>query len=175
MIDPFCGEIQMVAFNFAPKDWAECNGAQIQTTQNPALYSLLGSQFGGNAQTYFMLPDLRGRTPIGPDPGSGIIQGTMGGVENAPVSTAMMGAHTHQANISQQDADTDSVGTTDGARAFGRNAQSALYTNAKNLVPLKDETVTSFGSGTAPAHNNIQPTQVIKYVIALKGLYPQRD
>ncbi len=172
---PFLGEIQMVAFHFAPKYWAQCNGAQMQTRQNQALYSLLALQFGGDGVNTFNLPDLRGRTPIGPDQQLGIKQGDMAGVENAGVTVSQMGEHTHQACISENNADTSTIGDADHVRALGSNTASPIYVAATKAVSLNTATISSFGTGSAPTHNNIQPSLVLKYVIATNGIYPTRQ
>ena len=176
MSEFFIGQVMMAGFNFAPKFWALCNGQLLPINQNQALFSLLGTQYGGNGTTNFALPDLRSRTPIGyassVDPSwqpPSVQIGQTGGVENVTLLSTNLPAHTHAANAS-----------TDAGTA--RNPRSALYAGSSaqiygpstgSLVPLNPQTVAPAG-GNQP-HPNLQPYTTINFCIALSGIFPSRN
>lgn len=181
MADPFISEIRPFAFDFAPKNWAFCNGGVIAITQNGALYALLGTQFGGNGTSDFKLPDLRGRTPIG----SGVLStenrpfyaGTSVGVEEVTISLAEMASHTHAVQATATIA-ADSPAFTD--RIFseskdrnGTSAEPFVYGSSLNLTELAQDIVSISGSGSP--HTNIQPLLVLNFCIALEGTFPARN
>ena len=179
-MEPFLGQVVQMGFDWAPQDHAKCDGATIEITQNPGLYSLIGIQFGGTT-TNFKLPDLRGRTPIGSSPTSSYLQGTMLGAETVTLTAATMPVHTHPMVVAEIDGDyplpADITDPTKGkifADAVLSNDQSPafVYGPATNLISLNPASSTTVGGGQA--HYNLQPSQVICYVIALSGLYPQR-
>ena len=169
MADPFIGEIKMVGFNFAPRNWAFCDGAQIAIAQNQTLYSLLGTIYGGDGRTNFALPDLRGRVPV--HPGAGIAQGQAGGSESVTLDANTMPQHTHPVQASSDNADQRDP--TDGILAATVEDNREIYGSATGLVDMNAAAVTPTGGGQA--HNNIQPIQVVNFVIALQGLYPSRN
>lgn len=176
MSEFFIGQIMMAGFNFAPKFWALANGQLLPINQNQALFSLLGTQFGGNGTTNFALPDLRSRTPIGyassVDPSwqpPAVQIGQSAGVENVTLLSTNLPSHSHQLNA------TSSNGTT-------RNPNNAIYANSSvslfsgssgPAVPLNQATVSPSG-GNQP-HPNLQPYSVINFCIALSGIYPSRN
>lgn len=165
MSTPFLGEIKMVAFNFAPKGWALCNGQLLPINQNQALFSILGTTYGGNGQTTFALPDLRGRSPV--HPGSQVILGQVGGEENHTLTIAEMPAHTHQA---AGDANSATVASPTG------NVWAASDNNPFSSAP--DTTMNPASVGTAGGsqpHPNQQPYLVVNFVIALQGIFPSRN
>lgn len=179
MSDYFMGQVMMTGFAFAQRNFAQCNGAFLSVSQNSALFSLLGTVYGGDGQVTFCLPDLRGRTPIGggfssasgdwkPQPTA---LGAIGGVESVTLMPDQNGSHTHAF------AGTEAVsGSTflEGNELLGQVTNAAtLYGAPKNLVPLGGGPSTSAGSG-AP-HANMQPFTVINFNIALSGIYPQRS
>jgi microcystin-dependent protein len=166
MSDPFLGEVKIMSFNFAPKGWALCNGQLLPINQNQALFSLLGTTYGGNGQTTFALPDLRGRVPI--HMGNGITLGERAGEENHTLTLSEMATHNHPANGVSASGDTPiATGHLLAADA------TAMYGPASSLVPLAPGTITSIG-GTQP-HSNIQPYLVLSFCIALQGIFPSRN
>jgi len=166
MSTPFMGEIKIVSFNFAPKGWAQCNGQFLPINQNQALFSLLGTQFGGNGQTTFALPDFRGRIPI--HMGDGFTIGQSGGQEFHTVTTSEMPAHNHvlQANSAAGDTGTPN-------NNFLANISTKAYGAFADLTTLSPTTVTNAG-GSQP-HENRQPFLVLCFVIALQGIFPSRN
>ncbi|WP_115688702.1 phage tail protein [Cupriavidus taiwanensis] len=181
-MDQYLGEIRLCAFDFAPKGWALCNGAQLSIAQNQALFSLLGTQYGGNGTTNFALPDLRGRTPLHRDSG-GIAQGQMAGVETVTLTTAQVPAHSHPFNVSSSPATALNVGVSQDRVLAASNLYNAsdpsvsgpgqpLYGTPDSLAPLLDEACGSSGGGQP--HDNMQPSLVLNYIISLAGIYPGR-
>lgn len=164
MSEPFLSEIRIVSFNFAPKGWAQCNGQLLPINQNQALFALLGTTYGGNGQTTFALPNLRGQVPI--HTGNGHTLGESGGSTAVTVTQQQMPQHTHQLQASGQNASTN--------QGSGQLlAQStAVYHSPSNLTPLHPTSVASVG-GSQP-HNNMMPYLVLNFVIALQGVFPAR-
>src|SRR5215213_5313178 len=130
---PFLSELRLFACDFAPQGWAQCNGQLLPINQNQALYSLLGTTYGGDGRTNFALPDLRGRTPI--HFGAGYTQGQRAGEEFHTLTVAEMPQHPHQANGTKANADTPVPG--DALLAVTSN----VYTNASNLTPMVDSSI----------------------------------
>ena len=167
MGEPYLGEIRPFGFNYAPRGWAFCNGDLLPINDNTALFSLLGTQFGGDGRTNFALPDLRGRTPIHTGPGYSV--GAYGGLEEVTLTQATMPAHTHAFNAIDEQADQFAITNTRMLAIAGDSA----YSNAANLVTMASSSTTSTGGGSP--HNNMQPYQTVNYCIALLGYYPPRD
>ncbi|MBE0584359.1 MAG: phage tail protein [Desulfofustis sp.] len=178
---PFIGEIIMFAGNYAPEGWALCNGQLLSISQYSALYSILGTMYGGNGTTTFALPDLRGRMPLGPGSGPGLTprtQGWIGGSENATLTASNIPAHTHPAtaaiNVSSSEGTSASpVGNVlaksgDGRPDYSSSAGSQMAAGAISV------TVGSSGAGGSP-FPIIPPVQVINFIIALDGIYPIRQ
>jgi microcystin-dependent protein len=170
-LDPFLGEIQMFAGNYAPTGWALCDGQLLSIAQNTALFSLLGTTYGGNGTTTFALPDLRGRVPIQPGQGPGLTQrdlGEVGGTETLTLNANQIPAHTHTAGASTANGVADGPSGRVPARMPGAIPQYAAAGNA-------DMAAAAVGnSGGGQPHNNMQPYLTITYIIALQGVYPQR-
>lgn len=165
---PFLGEIRIVAFNFAPKGWAMCNGGILAINQNQALFSLLGTAFGGNGSTTFGLPDQRGRVPIHVDAQKGI--GTIGGEQSHTLSLAEMPQHTHPLQ------GTNAAATTNiptNALMLGNTAPNDLYTGFAAPTALQAGTIGSIG-GSQP-HENMQPYLTLTFCIALQGIFPSQN
>ncbi len=162
---PFMSEIKIISWNFAPKGWAFCNGQFLPINQNQALFSLLGTTFGGNGQTTFALPDLRGRAPV--HQGSETILGQAGGEEAHTLNTSEMPAHNHIINASTANGDT--VSPAGAVLAAANN----MYTAFANLTTLGPTSVTNIG-GSQP-HANMQPYLVLNYIIALQGAFPSQN
>ena len=162
MAEPFLAEIRLMSFDFAPKGWAMCNGQLLPINQNQALFALLGTTFGGNGQTTFALPDLRGRVPI--HVGSNFPLGTRGGAEAHTLSTAELPQHTHVMYGSATNADV--VAPTDNVVA----QSSQLYGPAAQLTTLDPSSNAS--TGGSQAHLNLQPFLTLTFCIALIGIFP---
>ncbi|MGA8223300.1 MAG: tail fiber protein [Candidatus Acidiferrales bacterium] len=171
--DAFLGQILMVSFQFAPKGWALCNGQILPITQNTALFSLLGTTFGGDGVRTFALPDLRGRVPIhqGTDSATGtpFTLGQTGGEEQVTLLVSQIPAHTH--SLSAESA----VGTSNNPSGNIWGAQSRLnvYSSSSADIAMSFSSV-SFAGGSQP-HDNHSPYLTINYIIALVGVFPSRD
>lgn len=171
-MDAFLGEIRTFSFSFAPKYWAQCNGQLLPVNQNQALFSLLGTTYGGNGTTTFGLPNLKGRVPLGMDAPSGgnYNRGTAGGSPMALISTAQTPAHTHLANVSLA---ANSTNAPAGNLLPGAFPSLAGYTaDGSQLAALNPATVENAGGGLA--HENRQPSMVLNICIALAGIFPSR-
>jgi microcystin-dependent protein len=166
MAEPFLSEIRIMSFNFAPKGWAMCNGQFLPINQNQALFSLLGTTFGGNGQTTFALPDLRGRVPIAV--GSGFVNGQAGGGEFHTVTQSEMPAHTHFVRAASNAANTN---TPSGTALLG--TQSSTYGPASNLTPMSPAAISNVGG--SQAHENRQPFLALNFCIALQGIFPSQN
>lgn len=180
MSEFFIGQVMMAGFGFAPRFWAQCNGQLLPINQNQALFSLLGTQFGGNGTTNFALPDLRSRTPIGyassVDPGwqpPSVQIGQMAGVENVTLLSTNLPAHGHSMNASTSNGDNRNPSGRFYANSSGAPTPSLYAPSTGALVPLNPATVAPAG-GNQP-HPNLQPYSVINFCIALSGIYPSRN
>lgn len=163
MAEPFLSEIRIMSFVFPPKGWALCNGQLLPINQNQALFSLLGTTFGGDGRVNFALPDLRGRTPI--HVGSGHTLGERGGEQAHTVSIAELPTHTHVMNGTGNDATVNVPTNAALAKSSGR-----LYGAPTNLVALAPSAVTN--TGGSQAHLNMQPFLTLSFCIALQGIFP---
>lgn len=173
MADPFVAEIRIFPFNFAPKGWAWCNGQLLPLSQNTALFSLLGTTYGGDGKSTFALPDLEGRAPMHPGQGPGLSLhdlGETGGSETVSLLESEMPAHSHFARAvnpppaNQDDASSNVLLAT----VVGAN----IYIASNNLAPLSDQVLAPAG-GDQP-HNNMQPYLTFYFNIALQGVFPPR-
>jgi microcystin-dependent protein len=157
----------MMSFGFPPKGWALCNGQLLPIAQNQALFSLLGTSFGGDGRATFGLPNLQGRVPVYGGAGRTYNLGQAGGQENHTITIGEMAAHTHQASGSSAAASSPAP-----ANAVLANATN-MYGAPANLTPLRAEAITSAG-GSQP-HNNMQPYLVTSFCIALQGIFPSQS
>ncbi|GAA3830723.1 phage tail protein [Nocardioides panacisoli] len=172
MADPFLAEIRIFAFNFAPRGWAWCDGQLLPLSQNTALFSLLGTTYGGNGQSNFALPDLQGAAPMHPGQGNGLSNhslGETGGVENVTLLTSEMPVHSHSMSADIIDlADTSTPGP---AAVYAQSASGTLYQSSADTQLAA--TALAPAGGSQP-HNNMQPYLTCNFNIALEGIYPAR-
>ncbi len=171
MSDPFIAEIRIVSFDYPPRGWAQCNGQLLPIAQNQALFSLVGTTYGGDGRTNFALPDLRSRVPIHVDfQSSQFPLGGRSGSENVTLTTAELPGHTHQLNGSNQG---DTLTTPDGSY-LATHATTTAYgpANAGNNTMIANEVTNTGGS---QGHNNMQPYLVLNIIIALEGIFPPRN
>lgn len=174
-MDPFVGEIRMVGFNYAPRGWAFCNGALLAIQSNAALFSLLGTQYGGDGRTTFALPDLQGRAPIHQGQGSGLSQyviGQSGGSIAHTLITSELPVHTHTVNADSSIAATN-VAT--GALLGRAAARSGRYYGPNTPVVSMGPLAVGPNSGGGAAHSNQQPYLAVNFIIALQGIFPSRQ
>jgi microcystin-dependent protein len=170
---PFIGMLALFGFNFPPRGWAQCNGQLLPIAQNTALFSLLGTQYGGNGTTTFGLPDLRGRVPIhlGQGPGlSNYSQGQVGGTENVTLLATEMPAHTHTLRGITE---AGSTAVPTGAMLANTGALDKEYGVPGTLTTMHASAISPAGSGQP--HSNMQPYLVLNYCIALQGIFPSRN
>ncbi len=173
MSEPFIAEIRIFAGNFAPRSWAFCSGQLLPISQNTALFSLVGTTYGGDGRTNFGLPDLQGRAPIGRGRGPGLTDRRLGlktGAEIASVSNAQMASHNHSAQGSEN-APVSSA-PTDNYVAHGGGRGANAYLDANTGIGASKELLPTGGGQT---HNNMQPFLTVYFIIALQGLYPSRN
>ena len=174
MSEPFVGQIIMFGGNFAIRGYALCDGQLLPISQNQALFSILGTTYGGNGQTTFALPDLCGRAPIHMGHGSGLTPrqlGQTGGSETVTLVTSEMPNHTHELGVQSDTADQDSpVNHVLGAEAAGA---TAVYSSQPPNATANQQSITPTG-GNLP-HQNMQPYLTINFQIALVGIYPSRS
>ena len=172
MSEPFIGEIRMFGFQFAPRGWATCDGQLLPISQNSALFSLLGTIYGGDGRTTFALPDLRGRSPLHQGSGPGLTPrqiGNRGGAEQETLSSNQMPSHNHGFNISSSFGNIDS-----GSGALISTPGSSVFVNGSPAnVTLAASTISNTG-GSQP-HNNMAPYLTINFCIALMGIFPSRN
>ena len=164
MSEPFLAEIRMLSFAFAPRGWAHCNGQLLPINQNQALFSLLGTTYGGNGQTTFALPELRGKTPI--SFGNGHTQGERAGEEAHTLTISELPAHTHFVRASDGPANAPTP-------ANNFSAQNAGAYSLNPNTSMAPAAVTNVGG--SQAHPNMGPYLVISFCIALQGIFPSRN
>jgi len=166
MAEPFLSEIRIMSFNFAPKGWAMCNGQLLPINQNQALFSLLGTTFGGDGRVNFALPDLRGRVPI--HVGNSHTLGERAGEQAHTLTLSELTMHTH--TVKANSSATAGVATPNGNFLGGGNN---AYHTATNLTPLNAQTVSTVGG--SQAHQNMQPFLTLTFCIALQGIFPSQN
>jgi microcystin-dependent protein len=176
MAEPFLGQILLVGFNFAPQGWALCNGQLLSITQNTALFSLLGTQYGGDGQTTFALPDLRSRVPIHQGQGNGLsnyAMGEMAGVENVTLLLSQIPSHNHLINATNAAGGVQTPGNNFLAAATAGGRPADIYSAGPSQGTLSPNAVSVAGGGQP--HTNIQPVLAMNYIIALQGIFPSRS
>jgi microcystin-dependent protein len=167
MAEPFLSEIRMMSFVFPPKGWALCDGQLLPIAQNRALFSLLGTTFGGDGRGNFALPDLRGSVPI--HVGGGHTLGERGGEQAHTLSIAELPTHTHVANATSNNSTATSPSASLG---YGRSG-TLMYNGATNLVAMAPQSIAN--TGGSQAHLNMQPFLTISFCIALQGIFPSQN
>lgn len=176
MSSPFLAEIRMFAGNFAPRSWAFCNGQILPISQNTALFSLLGTNYGGNGQTNFALPDLRGRAPMHWGSGQGLTQrviGEQGGENSVTLLSSEMPMHNHSISGAVI-ANSSPTGTPAGNTLFTNSAPNQLYgTVLGTPINLAPQSI-SLAGGSQP-HNNTQPYEAVSFIICTSGVFPARN
>lgn len=175
MSEPFIAEIRIFAGNFAPRSWAFCNGQLLPVAQNTALFSIIGTTYGGDGRTTTGLPNMQGRAPMHPGRGPGLTSRRLGeklGAETVTLSEAMMPSHTHTMRAD---------GSTGGPLGGGANASNPVnnYLGAsvkyQNSTANQVEMAPPTNTGGSQPHNNLQPFLAMNFIIALAGLYPSRS
>jgi len=170
--EPFIGSIDMVGFNFAPRFWATCDGQIMSIAQNTALFSLLGTTYGGNGQTTFGLPDLRGRVPLHQGQGPGLSAYTMGessGEANHTLISSEMPAHNHSLSVNTNGGTSDNpvgnfmASNSEGIKQYSNSAGSTANSSSVG------------NTGGSQPHNNMPPYLCVNFVIALSGIFPSRN
>jgi microcystin-dependent protein len=173
MSEPFLGQIILVPYNFAPRGWAFCNGQILPISQNTALFSLLGTTFGGNGQTTFALPDLRGRVPNGSGQGPGPSNydlGQVAGTETVTLTVNQMPMHNHLVNVNSGDGTGARVENT----FLSNSGTELLYDSAQTTAGTMAPQMISNAGGNQPLET-LQPYLTLNYCIALEGIFPSRN
>lgn len=171
MSDPFVAEIRMLGCNFAPSGWAFCNGQLLPISQNTALFSLVGTYYGGDGKSTFALPDLQGRVPIGTGQGPGLANrdlGESGGSQAVTLIPTEIPAHTHLGAAVASNADRSNASNNVRAKPADPVYASSPATGALPAAAL------GIAGGSQP-HNNLQPYRALNFVIALQGIFPPRQ
>ena len=181
MSEPFLSEIKIMSFNFAPKGWALCNGQFMPIDQNQALFSLLGTTYGGNGQTTFALPNLRGQVPI--HFGNGHSLGEAAGTTSVTITQQTLPTHLHFMQARNELPAATAANATPGTNKMlaqgnaslqgGQTAQVNLYGPAASLVPMAPAAVSNVGG--SQAHNNMMPYLTLSFCIALQGIFPSQN
>jgi microcystin-dependent protein len=173
MSEPFLGEIKIISWNFPPKGWAFCNGQLLPINQNQALFSILGTTYGGNGQTNFALPDFQGKSPyhVGPNLS---VQGQKGGEEAHTLTQAEMAAHNHVPMASSTAGNLVFPAALSPVVQHNTWASSAVNPYAGTSNGAMNPAAVS-NTGGSQAHNNLQPYLVLNFIIALQGIFPSRN
>ena len=170
MADPYISEIRMMSFNFPPKGWAFCNGQLLPIAQNQALFSLLGTTYGGDGRVTFGLPDLRGRVPI--SMGAGHTLGERSGEEAHALSTNEMPTHIHTLSGSSLEGNSPNPNFSNVGNVLAQDPGNA-YGPPNNLTNLKPGSIANVGGGQA--HLNMQPFLTLNFSIAVQGIFPSQN
>lgn len=173
MSEPFLSEIKIMSFNFPPKGWAMCNGQFLPINQNQALFALLGTTYGGNGQTTFALPDLRGDVPL--HVGNGFTLGQKGGEQAHTLTQSEMPTHVHDfsSNTAVVSASANATVGPPTNNYWANNGHAAYSTGGVNLGAMSPQAITNVGG--SQAHQNMQPYLVLNFCIALQGIFPSQN
>ena len=170
--EPFVGEIRMFGFNFPPQGWAFCDGQLLSISQNAALFSLLGTTYGGDGESNFALPDLRSRVPVSLGQGEGLssyAEGQAGGTETVTLGPAQMPAHTHAVSASSSPAASERP----AGRVLARSPDHSYIPEPDTDTVMNAKMIGE--AGNSQPHENIQPYLVLNFCIALQGVFPARE
>jgi microcystin-dependent protein len=175
MADQFLGEIRVFGFNFPPTGWAQCNGQLLPITQNTALFTLLGTTYGGNGSTTFGLPDLQGSVAMQHGQGPGLSEyflGELGGADSITLDASEIPAHTHAV---RGQTGTGNLQEPSSTRSLARSGGATIYTSnaSTNLVPMAFQSL-GVGGSSLP-HDNVSPVLVMNFCIAIQGIFPPRS
>lgn len=176
MADQFLSEIRIFAGNFAPTGWALCNGQLMPISQNTALFSIIGTLYGGDGQTTFGLPNLQGSTPLGAGQGPSLSQrvvGQSGGEQTVTLSNSQIPSHSHTAQASTSGGADSPVGAAWGESKLGKTPMNVYAASGANNVTMSAQALTLAGGGLA--HNNMPPYLCLTFIIALTGIFPSRS
>ena len=168
MAEPFLAEIRLMSFVFPPKGWALCNGQLMQIQQNQALFSLLGTTYGGDGRVNFALPNLQARIPI--HMGNGHTLGERGGEQAHTLSIAEIPTHSHFVNA---DTTVATAGNPSATRRLSKSNGAFLYAGASNFVVMDPQSISNVGG--SQAHQNMQPVLTLSFCIALEGIFPSQN
>jgi microcystin-dependent protein len=172
--DPFVAEIRIFAGNFAPKGWASCDGQLLPISQNTALFSLLGTMYGGDGKSTFALPNMAGNAPMMWGQGAGLSlhdEGETGGTPQVTLLESELPVHTHF--MRDHDLDLGELNAPSNNRALAQSANSTIYTAAANFTQMNFQALTPAGSSFP--HNNMMPTLTLYFIIAMQGVFPPRS
>jgi microcystin-dependent protein len=167
MASPFLAEIRIMSFVFPPKGWSLCNGQLLPINQNQALFSLMGTTYGGDGRVTFGLPNLQGRTPM--HMGSGHTLGEVAGQQSVTLTIPQMPTHTHSAIATNVAA---AAGNPSTARTLSQSNGAPLYAAPSNLVAMASNSIGNIGGSTA--HQNMQPFLTLSFCVALQGIFPSQ-
>jgi microcystin-dependent protein len=170
--EPFVGEIRMFGFNFPPQGWALCDGQLLSISQNAALFSLLGTTYGGDGESTFALPDLRSRVPVSQGQGDGLssyAEGQAGGTETVTLAAAQMPAHTHAVSASSSPAASERP----AGRVLARSPDHSYIPEPDTDTVMNAKMIGA--AGNSQPHDNIQPYLALNFCIALQGVFPARE
>lgn len=170
MAEPFLAEIRLFAGTYAPRGWALCNGQLLPIAQNIALFSLIGTVYGGNGSTTFGLPDLRGRVPVHPGQGDGLTSrrlGDRGGKSQVALTASQLPPHTHSLRTVPEDGNSSKIA------GHGIGQGNDIFGPPENLVDLREDALEQSGGGQG--HNNLQPYLALHFIIAVAGRFPITD
>lgn len=178
-MDAYVGEIRAVGFNFAPQNWALCNGALLPIRNNTALFSLIGTYYGGDGKTTFALPDLRGRAVVGVGQGPGLTAYSVGeatGSENHTLTMAELPPHVHNLNGTVK-THNGTASTSNPANAYPAATGDNQYSEGPGSASMAPNAVqgTAIPAGGSQPHSNLMPFTVVNYIIALQGIFPPRS
>jgi len=178
-MEPFIGEIRLFSLNFAPRGWAFCQGQTLPIMQNTALFSLLGTRYGGNGTTTFQLPDLRGLAVVGMGQGAGLspyVQGEVTGTETVTLNVTQLPAHTHGLTATMP-VSTSAGSTFNPTSGYYASTDTEQYGTATTSVAMANNLLsgTTVAAGESQAHENRMPYLALNYAIALTGVFPPRS
>jgi len=175
MSTPFLGEVRLFGFNFVPQGWQACDGSLLSIAENDALFALVGTTYGGDGQTTFAVPDLRGQVPLHQGRGPGLtprVIGERGGSEAVTLTVQQLGPHGHAFAATSTNANT---GTPSGTVTLGATTSNTLYTTAPDDSPQALSPASTLPAGGSQPHGNVMPTLAVQFCIATAGIFPSQS